>query len=485
MKSRRSSLALAALFLTPLAAAGGGGLTSLGSLPLGTPRVNGLSRSGDVVVGSVRAGYDAMNYPYDHAVLWTEATGWVDIDAASHRFSYGEGVSADGSTIVGRRSSDGAFRWSQALGFQAVTTTRHSSAAAASADGGVVVGGMDPTGTGGPWVPFRWTAAGGAVPLGTLGGPEHSYASDVSSDGLVVVGAADSPSGTHAFRWTLAGGMQDLGTLGGATSMALAVSDDGLVVVGSADLASGEHHAFRWTAAGGMQDLGVYGPHWTGFTFAQALDVNADGSVVVGNASSLGSPGGRAFRWTAATGLQDLGTFGTFDFASSAAGVDATGAIVAGGMPFPFRWVEGDRVPIGSAYCQAETNSTGQLGRLAVLGSNSVAGNFVVLSADGLPPQTFGIFLASREQGAPTPLAGSRGALCLGGQIGRFVGPGQVLPTGSGGRYSLDLDLGAVTQPGGPAAVQPGETWCFQSWYRDTFAGSVANLTDAVSVRFF
>ena len=33
------------------------------------------------------------------------------------------------------------------------------------------------------------------------------------------------------------------------------------------------------------------------------------------------------------------------------------------------------------------------------------------------------------------------------------------------------------------AAIQPGETWHFQAWYRD--AGSANNFTDAVSVMFF
>ncbi len=46
-----------------------------------------------------------------------------------------------------------------------------------------------------------------------------------------------------------------LGTLGGSSSGALSVSADGAVVVGYAANASNSDRAFRWTAATGMQDL--------------------------------------------------------------------------------------------------------------------------------------------------------------------------------------------------------------------------------------
>jgi probable HAF family extracellular repeat protein len=124
-----------------------------------------------------------------------------------------------------------------------------------------------------------------------------------------------------------------LGTLGGNWSSATGVSADGSVVVGRADDASGQSRAFRWTAQTGMQDLG------NGYTSG----VSADGSIVVGYVSITGV-GYRAFRWTASGGMQDLGTLPGYEYGSSALGVSADGSVVVGGLwkskrkAHAFRW---------------------------------------------------------------------------------------------------------------------------------------------------
>jgi hypothetical protein len=33
-------------------------------------------------------------------------------------------------------------------------------------------------------------------------------------------------------------------------------------------------------------------------------------------------------------------------------------------------------------------------------------------------------------------------------------------------------------------AVQPGDTWCFQAWYREVLPIQGSNFTDALSVQF-
>ena len=99
--------------------------------------------------------------------------------------------------------------------------------------------------------------------------------------------------------------MQDLGTLGGGAAFAWGVSADGSVVVGYAQNAAGQERAFRWTAAGGMEDLNI--------TYAHLL---TDGSVLLG-ARAI-SPDGRYIvgqGYNAATGREEaflLDTQGTW-----------------------------------------------------------------------------------------------------------------------------------------------------------------------------
>ena len=57
--------------------------------------------------------------------------------------------------------------------------------------------------------------------------------------------------------WTASGGMVDLGTLGGRYSNAVAVTASGQVVGNSTLAGDTVSHAFSWTASGGMVDLGT------------------------------------------------------------------------------------------------------------------------------------------------------------------------------------------------------------------------------------
>ncbi|MEZ6018417.1 MAG: hypothetical protein R3F49_25200 [Planctomycetota bacterium] len=189
---------------------------------------------------------------------------------------------------------------------------------------------------------------------------------------------------------------------------------------------------------------------------------------------------------TSSTGIVPLPSF--HGLGSRADGVSADGSVVVGqveyeaGGPVAFRWTSADG--FSQPYCNAEANSTSCFGRLNASGSPLVGANSLALSATKLPANAFGFFLTSRDQGSTFPVNNSQGRLCLGGFIGRYVGPGQIKNSGAAGTFSLAIDLTSMPQPFGSAAVQPGETWNFQAWHRDANPALTSNFTDAVSVMF-
>jgi probable HAF family extracellular repeat protein len=116
--------------------------------------------------------------------------------------------------------------------------------------------------------------------------------------------------------------IMDLGTLqGGTGSKATTISSDGSTVVGLSGSSLGGR-AFRWTAGTGMQDLGGLSPS----NYSDATSVSADGSVVTGHAR-VGAFD-HAFRWTAASGMQDIGLLDG-DYAYGR-GISADGNVIVG-----------------------------------------------------------------------------------------------------------------------------------------------------------
>ena len=410
-------------------------LTWLGTLGGSYSEALGVSADGSVVVGISR---DASGK--NRAFRWTPTGGMQDIDTLPGD-SGAWAVSADGSVVVGAALVDGnwrAFRWTAVGGMQNLGTLggNFSEAYGVSADGNVVVGVAS---TGGNWRAFRWAAAGGMHDLGTLLGFSSSEAHSVSADGSVVVGWARSGEQDRAFRWTAAGGMQDLGTLGG-NSYAYGVSSDGRAVVGLSLNTAGQLCAFRWTAARGMENLNHtyaslltsgkrlevaraishdgryivgrgfnaatgrieaflldtgasttpsltwFGTLGGGSSASEAYGVSADGSTVVGNSGFTGE--WRAFRWTAAGGMQDLGTLGGSE--SWAYGVSADGSVVVGvaenavGEWRAFRWtVAGGMQALSTHSGSSKAYSVSADGN-TVVGHASFVGAFRWTAAGGM-----------------------------------------------------------------------------------------------------
>ena len=84
-----------------------------------------------------------------------------------------------------------------------------------------------------------------------------------------------------------------------------------------------------------------------------------------------------------------LGPDGTIYFTAD---VNVNGARLEG-----FFVMEGPS--LGTSYCMANANSTGQVGSMIATGSSFTAQNDVTLLAEGLPAASFGFFLVSQTQG--------------------------------------------------------------------------------------
>lgn len=137
---------------------------------------------------------------------------------------------------------------------------------------------------------------------------------------------------------------------------------------------------------------------------------------------------------------------------------------------------------LGETYCFATNNSTGNFGHLIGGGTKQIANNDFNLLATSLPVGQFGLWVCSQTQAfVPNP-GGSQGILCVGGQIGRFNA--QIGSIDFLGTLSLAPDLNSIPSGNGFVAVQPGETWNFQLWFRDVNPGVTSNFTEGYTITF-
>lgn len=276
------------------------------------------------------------------------------------------GVSTDGAVVAGLADVPGAdrvFRWSITLGLLdigAPDSPPFTPFPPLLSDNGMAIAGYAGAGTG-----YRWTenlgietlqfapsgiSASGQVVVGgqyrwdtgTLEilersatiGSGYVHANSVSLDGLVAVGSEVWGECIAAARW-LGTTPDDIGGIltGCDPSQALFASSVGNVVAGVTASTT-----FRWTAQTGLQDLGVLG---TGIR-SEPTGLSSDGNVLVGWSETEPGGGRRAFRWTPQTGMQDLGTLG--GDRSAATAISNDGAVVVGtarnsqGVTRAFKW---------------------------------------------------------------------------------------------------------------------------------------------------
>jgi uncharacterized membrane protein len=155
---------------------------------------------------------------------------------------------------------------------------------AISNDGNAIAGN-----TAGAYEPFRWTRSGGTVPLGMGSVPiigAGGGAPGISADGSRVASTIIGPDSTYytAGLWTSGPGWQTLvpplppgaNVVDYGLASVDGISGDGLTVVGLL-WGSPRAQAFAWRQATGAVGLGAS----TGRS-SRAMDVNYDGSVIVG-----------------------------------------------------------------------------------------------------------------------------------------------------------------------------------------------------------
>lgn len=457
------------------------------ALDLGTATTGsifGMSADGSVIVGETNVG--------ERAVIWDSATGALtQLAAGVNAIHSPRAISGDGQTVVGSATFNNgtrAFRWTATTGMQyfGPASGTHTAAYAVNFDGSVWAGS-----TGhltGNTVSVRWSAATGLVDISSAafpGGTAYSIASEVSDDGQTVLGYSRLlPVGQQIFVWRAGLGSEALGTLtGDYTSSSARLSVDGSTVVGEfiTDLfPKFQYTAFRWRPADG-QVVALLNPLDQRSLSPGA--VSADGSVIVGQVVDDGS----AFRWTESSGVAPLsslaGGFGEALALNQSGDLTVGSSTRADGTDRAVLWrLSG---ALGSRYCgPAVPNSTGGPAEITLGGSNSLELASMTLMAQGLPTGTFGFFLTSRVAAFAPSVPGSQGALCLGGRVGRFVGPGQVQNSGSFGAFEIQVDPGSLPTPTGSVGAAPGESWYFQAWFRDANPASTSNFTDGATVRF-
>ena len=282
-----------------------------GNPTIGWARTQRFSADGSRLIGAFEVGTSGSD---DEAFVWSESEGVVLLgDFPGGRYdATPTGISADGTIVVGRSwgaTSNDPFVWDDVNGMQHLGTLpagyNRARPTAVSDDGGTVVGYL--LETTGPPEAFHWDAANGYTPLGTLPGGTQSEALAVSGDGSAVAGWGPIGGGDYeAFHWTAAGGLVALGDFTGSNhwSQGLALSDDGSIVVGygwkretcGGQCSTNTERAFRWTAAGGLEEIGS----WLEPTNVP-ISASSDASVVIGTA-----PGSGHFVWREGLGAEDL-----------------------------------------------------------------------------------------------------------------------------------------------------------------------------------
>jgi hypothetical protein len=124
-------------------------------------------------------------------------------------------------------------------------------------------------------------------------------------------------------------------------------------------------------------------------------------------------------------------------------------------------------------------NSSGAGAVLNGSGSSSIFSDDLVLTTTSMPANQFGIFfMGAQETAAPLPF--HDGARCVGGTLFRFQQ--QVFHSGSSGSTTFGpgiVNFSCTTLGAAGCINAVGQTWHFQTWFRDPQSGPCGNGSNA------
>lgn len=270
------------------------------------------------------------------------------------------------------------------------------------------------------------------------------------------------------------------------------MNDDGILDLVTTSVLDRTVGWFRGTGGGGFSARQVISTQNSEYRGLHLADVDQDGDLDVFTTSETNNRvdwyenlGGGSFSTShvitnAMTGANhvnsaDMDGDGVLDILASAPG---NNRIV---------WYENEFDPnsLGTNYCSAAFNSSGLRAVMSAAGSKVAADNDLTIEAHQLPANAIGIFLVGPQRANILNPSGSAGVLCVGGSIGRYVYPGQVQLGGAARTFSLQLDLTQIPQGAGFVTAQPGDTWMFTAWFRDTIFGiPTSNFADGFEITF-
>ncbi len=298
------------------------------------------------VVGESRKQSNLVN-PF----LWTARSGMIDLGNPLNTHTRAVKVNQAGHVLCETFNSN-VFRgmvWTTTAGLVDIgsldSRAPFTQVRAINQEGLVVGASRDKTGH---LRAFVWSAASGMLDLGIPGDSEALAINDLGQVAGYTEEAFSTGVQTRAFFWDPVEGLRFIRTEGAPLSIATALNNNGQVV-GYAEFEDGYPHAFLWSRDAGLVNLGMVG---SDFPISLATAINDLGQVV-GQSVSVAEPDQpqrvRAFRWTPAGGIKDIGVSSD----DSPLAINAIGQIVGAYLedsvddrPSAILWTEAGQVEL-------------------------------------------------------------------------------------------------------------------------------------------